>query len=129
MFALPISWLIASIAGQAISIAICPPPIAAALVILSGVLLAADARLPIRALGGSAILFGLLRGESNGAEFIASHAATLNSIGVAISVFSLATVIAAQAVGVRPTVRIAVRVIGSWIAAIGIFMLGWSMRS
>ena len=45
------------------------------------------------------------------------------------AIFVLVALVAAFVVSLRaPWARIVVRVAGSWIAAIGLFMLGWSLR-
>ncbi len=51
------------------------------------------------------------------------------SLGTALTVFVLTTVLAGTVVTIRGHVlRIVVRVAGSWIAATGLLMLGWSLR-
>jgi hypothetical protein len=43
--------------------------------------------------------------------------------------FVLVTLVSALVVSLgKPWARIAVRVVGSWIAAIGLLMFGWAMR-
>jgi NADH:ubiquinone oxidoreductase subunit H len=50
-------------------------------------------------------------------------------VGVVTALFVLVVLVAAFVVALRtPWARIAVRVGGSWIAASGLLMLGWSMR-
>ena len=50
-------------------------------------------------------------------------------LGIASTTFVLAALASALVVSLRiPWTRIAVRVAGSWVAAIGLLMLGWSLR-
>jgi hypothetical protein len=54
----------------------------------------------------------------------------LGLVGIAATVFVLVALAAALVVALRaPWVRIAVRVAGSWVAATGLLMLGWSLRA
>jgi len=53
----------------------------------------------------------------------------LSLLGAALAVFAVITLVAALVVSLRTYwTRIAVRVAGSWIAAIGLLMLGWLVR-
>ena len=50
-------------------------------------------------------------------------------LGIVTSVFVLVALAAAFVSKLeRPAARIAVRVAGSWVVAIGLFFLGWSLR-
>jgi urease accessory protein len=49
--------------------------------------------------------------------------------GAAIAILIVVSLLAGQAASIQALwARVALRVVGSWIAAIGIFMLGWSLR-
>lgn len=97
--------------------------------LLLGALLAADRELPATAIAGLGGLVGLIHGFLNGAESVASgvglvgFAGSLAALAVVVTLASAAAVSLAQG-----WTRIAVRVAGSWIAAIGILMLGWLFR-
>ena len=53
----------------------------------------------------------------------------LAAVGLAAAIFVLVVLVAALVVQLRAHwARVAVRVGGSWIAASGLLMLGWSMR-
>jgi hydrogenase/urease accessory protein HupE len=74
-------------------------------------------------------LLGLVHGYLNGTGMGLSASATLAALGLAAAVFVLVVLFAALVVASRaPWARIAVRVGGSWIAASGVLMIGWSMR-
>lgn len=96
-------------------------------VALLGVLVAADARLPralVLSLGGVA---GLLHGYANGATLTSFDPLRLS--GTVAACFMSSTLAAGLVVGLRARWQeIAVRVAGSWIAAIGVLMLGWLAR-
>jgi len=50
-------------------------------------------------------------------------------VGVGIAVFVLTTLVSAAAIYFsHPVGRIAVRVLGSWTAATGMLLFGWSLR-
>ena len=56
--------------------------------------------------------------------------AALGLVGIVTTLFVTVVLVAALVVGLRaPWSRIAVRVAGSWIAAIGLLLLGWPFRA
>jgi urease accessory protein len=130
VFALPVSWLL----GSAVGLLLVPPitlPVAETIVTIGlGVLLATDCPLPLVWVAGLAVLLGLLHGVLNGSELPkASSSSQISATGVAIALFIAVSLSAGQAASMRvPWTRVAVRVAGSWIAAIGLLMLGWAVR-
>ncbi len=130
LFALPAAWLAGTACGRFLGPHAALAEIAAALTIVLGGLVAADAPLPLRWTAVLAVALGLLHGAWNGIELARVEAAgVLNALGVATAVFVLATLLAALATSLRaPWSRIVVRVAGSWIAAAALLMLGWSVR-
>jgi len=94
-----------------------------------GALLAADRPLPLAFVVGLAILLGLFHGILNGYELAKGPSSGLVTVGAAVGLFVLVSLLAGQAASVRMRwARVAVRVAGSWIAAIGLLMLGWATR-
>jgi urease accessory protein len=94
---------------------------------LLGGLVAAAWRLPLPAVGGLAALFGLSHGYENGMAMTPDMAAHLFVPGVALIGFLVAALVSAATLALSARaewLRIAVRVAGSWIAAIGILMIG-----
>jgi urease accessory protein len=90
-----------------------------------GLLVAAALRIPFSALLALSLLFGLTHGYENAVGVTSS--ATMHRFvpGVVASGLALLALVAAITVALeRPWQQIAVRVAGSWIAAIGILMLG-----
>jgi urease accessory protein len=130
LFALPVAWLVGSAAGLLLAQPITLPLAETILTIALGALLATDRPLPLASVAGLAILLGLLHGILNGAELPkTSSSGEISAAGVAAALFVAVSLLAAQAASVRvPWTRVAVRVAGSWIVAIGLLMLGWAMR-
>jgi urease accessory protein len=95
-----------------------------------GVLLAIDRPLPLALVDCLAMLLGLFHGILNGSELPkTSSSSQISSAGVAVALFVTVSLLAGQAASMRvPWARVAVRVAGSWIVAIGLLMLGWAIR-
>ena len=127
MFLVPVAWLAGGIAGAALRIA--PSfPVAAISFLVIGALVAADVLLPTAAVTTLVIAFGLAHGYLNGAA-LANGPGTLALLGITSMLFVLVTVASAVVVSLhRPPARIAVRVAGSWVAAVGLLMIGWAMK-
>jgi hydrogenase/urease accessory protein HupE len=129
VFVLPAAWLVGMVLGRAV-----PPPAAGAwvvsvLTVALGALVAADRKLPLPVVAGTSVFLGLAHGWGNGAALANTGAGITGPLGVACTVFVVMTLIAGGVVSFRaPWTRIGVRVAGSWIAAIGLLMLGWSVR-
>jgi hydrogenase/urease accessory protein HupE len=129
LFALPLTWLAAGVAGLLLSQPLTLPAATAAVTVVIGALVAADLPLSLELVAGLAIVLGLLNGGLNGSELAAAHASGWGTLGVACALFVLVSLLAGQVTALRPPwARVVVRVAGSWIAAIGLFMLGWSVR-
>lgn len=95
--------------------------------VLLGALVAGAWRLPLPMMAGLAGLFGLSHGYENGSAMTPDVAAHLFVPGVALVGFMAAAVISAATLALTAKaqwLRIGVRVAGSWIAAIGILMVG-----
>lgn len=126
---LPPTWLVCGLIGLGVA----PPSgggwaYALSLVFLGG-LVALDPQLPAEAVAGLAVLYGALAGWLNGSALGAAGAAWSSVLGIAVAVSIVALAIGAAVVAVRAEwMRIAVRVVGSWVAAIGLLMLGWLVK-
>lgn len=129
LFALPAAWLAGNVAG-----ALAPPygapfVVTAAVTIALGALVAADVPLPPAVIASIAVAIGLLDGARNGVDLATARASALVAIGAACALFVTLSLLGGQTASIRaPWVRVVVRVGGSWIAAIGLLMLGWSLR-
>jgi hydrogenase/urease accessory protein HupE len=127
MYMLPIAWFVGGLAGSAVNIPTAIPIPAISFLILGG-LVAADLTMPAAAITGLALALGLVHGFLNGAA-LREGAGTLGLIGIMAMLFVIVTLVSALVVSLgRHWTRIAVRVAGSWIAAIGLLMFGWAMR-
>ena len=126
---LPVAWLIGATAGLKLP----GVPALTGLSILSfvvlGVLVALDVKLPAWGVTTLAALFGLLHGLLNGAALSRADAGMLNVLGIVTTVFILLLLVSAAVVSLRPAwTRVAVRVAGSWVVAVGLLMFGWLYR-
>jgi hypothetical protein len=64
-------------------------------------------------------------GSANGSELARTRSSEIITVGAAIAIFIIVSLLGGQAASIGVTRG---RVVGSWIAAIGILMLGWSLR-
>lgn len=130
LFALPVAWLVGSAAGLLLAPPITLPVAETIVTIALGALLATDRPLPLASVVCLAILLGLFHGILNGSELPkTSSSGQISAAGVAAALFVAVSLLAGQAASVRVAwARVAVRVAGSWIVAIGLLMLGWAMR-
>jgi urease accessory protein len=130
LFTLPVAWLLGGLAGLT---ALAPKPhpfVAAGWFLLLGGLLAADAKVSLHVATGLAALLGLYHGYLNGAGMGQLETAAVALFGLVFAVFVLIALAAAFVVRLQAHwARIAVRVAGSWIAASGLLMLGWAVRT
>jgi urease accessory protein len=130
LFSLPVAWLVGSAAGILLTAPITLPVAETVVTIALGVLLATDRPLPFTCVAGLAVALGLLHGILNGSELSkTSSSGQISVVGVVTALFVAVSLLAGQAGSMRvPWARVAVRVAGSWIAAIGLLMLGWAMH-
>ena len=120
LFLLPVAWVAGGLLGfSAHAVPVFPIP--ALLFLILGLLVATDLRLPAKLVMGLAIVLGLVQGFLSGTRL-----RFLELAGATATIFVMVALIAALVVSLnRSWSRIIVRVIGSWIAASGLFMLGW----
>ncbi|MHC5108941.1 MAG: HupE/UreJ family protein [Planctomycetota bacterium] len=106
------------------------PLVAALAMLVGGLLVAVDVRMPISLVATCAAVAGLFCGTLNGAAMAASSGGMRAVFGVTIAVFVIASITSAVVVskGIGWP-RIVVRVAGSWITAIGLLMAGWALKS
>jgi len=138
LFILPAAWLVGGLIGvymvgaKSLSVPATAGILAASFLIL-GLLVASDLRLPPAAVVVLALALGLVHGVVNGVAMTEDGAiasvATLQLLGVTATLFVLVALMSALVISLRiHWMRIAVRVAGSWIAAMGLLWLGWSLR-
>ena len=128
IFVLPIAWLLAGVAGGMTG-TIALTKLTWLPLLALGVLVASDVRLSLATTTAIAVLLGLFVGLTNGAAMTPAGAGLGILLGTIGAGFVVATLVAAF-VGTRRAgwTRIAGRVAGSWIAASGLLLLGWSLR-
>jgi hydrogenase/urease accessory protein HupE len=134
LFILPVAWMAGGLLGirggasPAAAAGIAPVP--ALSFVLLGVLVAADLRLPDGAVATLTAALGLVHGFLNGPALAGTGQGALGLIGIAAVAFVLVALAAAPVVSLKaPAARVAVRVAGSWIAAVGLLLLGWAFRT
>lgn len=124
LFALPLAWLLGGLAGVQWPGTGALPLWTTLSFLLAGVLVALGARFRKMDVATLALPAGTLHGYVNGASIGSASALSLG--GVVTAVFCLVAIVAAEVTALSPGwPRIAVRVVGSWIAAAGLLMLGW----
>lgn len=124
LFVLPGAWLAGGAVGLVFHGAAVPVVTAMSFVVL-GILVAADVRLPLSMTTAVAAALGLLHGALNGAAMARPGLGAVALVGIVAAVFALVALVASLR-GAWP--RVAVRVAGSWIAAIGLLLFGWALR-
>lgn len=124
LFILPAAWLVGGFAGLAVSAGVSTfVPILSFL--LLGVLIAADVRLPEKTISLLITVLGIMYGLNNGVAM----KGVAGLLGIAAAVFTIVALVAAVVIFFHVHwSRVVVRVMGSWIAAVGFLMLGWVVK-
>ena len=129
LFVLPVAWAAAGLAGLVAGGPLLPGSATSASFLVLGILTAADRPLSSPTVAGLALVLGLFHGWLNGVGIATAGREALGIAGIVTAIFVLVALVAAFVVSLRaPWTRIVVRVAGSWIAAIGLLLLGWSLR-
>jgi len=130
LFVLPGAWLLGGLLGLTAPVSTGSPIGSALWFLFLGGLLAGDVTLSLHTTTALAAALGLYHGYLNGTGMGRAESTTVSLLGLTLSVFVVVALVAAFAVPLRAYwARIAVRVAGSWIAASGILMLGWVVRT
>jgi len=127
LFFFPLAWMIGGFAGLlASSTAIYPMPMLSFL--LLGTLVAADLRLPDNIITALVIAVGIIHGFFNGIAMEGGPGVS-GLFGITTTLFVVVAIASASVLSIQAAwARVAVRVTGSWIAAIGLLMFGWLVR-
>jgi urease accessory protein len=129
LFALPAAWLSGGLAGMAAGHG-GGTAAAVASFLLLGALVALDAHLSLSIITALALSVGFVHGYLNGAGMGPFGVGAQALCGLAAALFVLTALVVAFVVQLRQSwSRVAVRVLGSWIAASGLLMLGWMMHT
>ena len=128
LFVLPVAWLAGGIGGLYASGSTGFPVPAISLMLL-GILVASDLRVPNLVIAVLATALGFAHGGLDGTGLRPPSTGVLALIGMAVMLFVLIAIVAGFIVTLRrPWQRIVVRVGGSWLAAIGLLLLGWALH-
>jgi len=127
LFFFPLAWLLGGFAG--LFAGNMPAfPLSSISFLLLGVLIASDLRLPNHAFTVLAVVIGVMHGFFNGIALKAGPAG-LGLLGIMSTLFVLVAIVSAFVISLKPPwTRIVVRVAGSWVAAMGLLMIGWFFR-
>jgi hydrogenase/urease accessory protein HupE len=129
LFAVTSAWLAGGILGVLFAVPLVPAVSTTVSFLVLGSLTAADRRLSPRRVALLVAAVGLLHGWLNGVGIAELGGESVGLAGIASTIFVIVAMASAFVVALRaPWTRIAVRVAGSWVAAIGLLMLGWSLR-
>ena len=103
-------------------------PFAAISFIVLGLLVATDVKITPLGIGMLAIVLGAVHGYDNGVA-LDQNAGAMGLLGIMTALFVVIAISTATVVSLKkPWMRIVVRVLGSWVVATGIMMLGWHYR-
>jgi hydrogenase/urease accessory protein HupE len=128
LFAVPAAWLVGGLAGLVLKTTVNPYLTTVSFLVLGG-LVAADLNLPPRVMITLISIFGLSHGYLNGSVMAQAKLGLLGLVGITATVFVMIALVTGFVVSLKAKwTRIAVRVAGSWIAAMGILLLGWAVR-
>ena len=127
---LPAAWLAGGAVGLTFPVNASPGWAIGLSFLLVGGLVAADRNLPLPVVMGLATTLGTFHGFLAGAPLAATPSARLELMGEWVALVVLVTLIAGLVVSLRAFwARVLVRVLGSWIAATGLLLIGWSFRA
>jgi urease accessory protein len=130
LFVLPVAWLAGGLAGLAWPTTPAVPVLTIASFVVLGAMVTADLKLRRGWSVALSVLLGVLNGYLNGSAMFAAKLGLAGLAGIVSALFVVVALAAALAVEPRaPWARIAVRVAGSWVAAAGLLLLGWSLRA
>jgi len=129
LFAVTGAWLVGAGLGSAPGSGIMASFVTAGTCLVLGVFIAADLRIPLMLTVILATAVGFLMGAMDAAA--QGPALRMNGVlGICATVFVLMALATSLIVPLRILwLRIAVRVAGSWLAALGLLLVGWALRA
>jgi urease accessory protein len=123
---LPAAWLLAGVIGLNLPAAADSTWLGVLSFVVLGVLVAVDLNLAPGAVATVAGAFGAIHGLINGSALAAIGAGPLSLLGIVVTALTIVLLVSASIVPLHAAwTRVAVRVAGSWVAAVGLLMLGW----
>jgi urease accessory protein len=127
IFILPLAWFLGGLIGMMVEVEPAVP-VSPLFFLMLGILVAADITLPLPVVASLTAFTGLMHGFLNGLV-LKTGPGTPGLVGIMAVLFVLATLFSAIVVSLdKPWCRIIVRVMGSWIAASGLLMVGWYLK-
>jgi hydrogenase/urease accessory protein HupE len=128
LFCFPLAWMIGGFAGLlASSTPVFPIPMLSFL--LLGALVAADLHLSDNIITALIIAVGIMHGFFNGIAMEGGPGVS-GLLGITSTLFVLVAITTAFVTSLQATwARVVVRVIGSWVTAVGLLMFGWLVRA
>jgi len=128
LFFFPLAWLIGGFAGLMVTSSTPVFPLHILSFLLLGGLIAADLRLPDNVITVLVIAVGTIHGFYNGIAMEGGPGIS-GLFGISSLLFVLVAIASAFVISLRSAwTRVAVRVAGSWIAAVGLLMFGWMVK-
>lgn len=128
LLVLPGAWLAGSLFGLTVTARTGVAPTFVPFLLVGG-LLAADAALSLSATTTVGGLMGSFCGFFNGVDIGRSPDGVLVVLGLVSAIFVVVAIASSFVVSLRQQwLRIAVRIVGSWMVASGLLMLGWTFR-
>lgn len=127
---LPVAWLLGTLVGlQATSLSDFEYRFAGVSMLGAGLLLGVNCKLPTWGLLVIAVLIGTWHGFLNGLAIADTGTSGLAAVGIAVAASMAALLLSALATSLAISwQQIALRVFGSWVAAIGLLALAWEFR-
>ena len=126
---LPVAWFAAGLIGLNMATVVNLPWLNVLFLVILGVLVAVNPKLPTNVVTLLAGLYGGFHGVMNGSALAANGTGWTAVLGVAAAAFIITLLCSAWVVSLQAAwSRIVVRVAGSWVAAVGMLMLGWLAR-
>lgn len=127
LFLFPLAWLAGGIAGSTANNDMTFQLPVVSFLLLGG-LIAADLRLPDTVINALAVIVGIIHGFYN-CIAMSGGPGISGLAGIMATLFVLTAIVSAFVVSLSAAwTRIAIRVTGSWIAAVGFLMLGWMFK-
>lgn len=130
LLSLPLAWLI----GMLLSVYFAMPWDSDAwatgvTLLVAGLFLAINPTLPVWGVAVMVAALGFCHGSWNGVAMRATQTSTIASLGIVTAATVVTLLLSATAASVHiPWQKIALRVIGSWIAAFGLLAIAWHFR-
>lgn len=126
LLVLPAAWLVGGVLGL-VSGWSAPLAVTGLSFLIFGGLVALDRPMSARAGMTMATALGLVHGMMNGVEMQNAGIGAVGLLGTLGTLFVLVSLVTGFVVSLqRPWTRIAVRVAGSWIVAVGLLYVGWT---